>query len=98
METRDGIRQFRDRMRLNQSELADKLGIVQGNITKWESGKGTMSFSVAKKLLEMGATVEELFGIEYADMHGYVKPEPVPFDLFAAVRSVEARVAALENK
>jgi len=35
----------------------------------WEAGKGHSSYSVLKKLLELGATVEELFGIQYAKMH-----------------------------
>ncbi|MCL1967735.1 MAG: helix-turn-helix domain-containing protein [Fibromonadales bacterium] len=69
METKDGIKSFRDRLRLNQAELAEKLGIVQGNITAWESGRGTPSFQISKKLLELGITVEELFGVEYNEMH-----------------------------
>jgi len=69
VETKDGIKSFRDRLRLNQAELAEKLGIVQGNITAWESGRGTPSFQISKKLLELGITVEELFGVEYNEMH-----------------------------
>ena len=66
METKNGIKNFRERMSLNQAELAEKLGIIQQNISVWESGRGNPSFQVAKKLLEMGATVEEIFGINYS--------------------------------
>jgi len=69
VETKDGIKSFRDRLRFNQAELAEKLGIVQGNITAWESGRGTPSFQISKKLLELGITVEELFGVKYNEMH-----------------------------
>ncbi|MCL2282918.1 MAG: helix-turn-helix transcriptional regulator [Fibromonadales bacterium] len=65
MEAKNGIRNFRKRLQLNQVELAEKLGIGQQAISTWESDKGYPSFLVAKQMLEMGATVEELFGIPY---------------------------------
>jgi len=78
VETKDGIKSFRDRLRLNQAELAEKLGIVQGNITAWESGRGTPSFQISKKLLELGITVEELFGVEYEKIHNLEEQETSP--------------------
>lgn len=77
METKDGIRNFRERMRFNQAELAEKLGIIQQNVSVWESGKGFPSFQVAKKLLELGATVEEVFGIKYTSAN-----KIPPIDMF----------------
>ncbi|MDR2580078.1 MAG: helix-turn-helix domain-containing protein [Fibromonadaceae bacterium] len=69
METKDGIKKFRDKKRVNQTELADVLGINPGNVSTWEAGKGFPSFQIAKKLLEMDITVEELFGVEYEKKH-----------------------------
>jgi len=72
----NGFRSFRERIGLKtQSELAKKLGIKSANISEWEKGTGTPSFAQVKKLLEMGATVEELFGIPYAGQGG----QPVKF-------------------
>jgi transcriptional regulator with XRE-family HTH domain len=45
--------------------LAKALGINPANVSEWEGGNGFPSYQVIKKLLEMGATVEELFGISY---------------------------------
>jgi len=61
-----GIKEFRERLGIKtQAEFAKKLGVTQTNVSLWERGKGYPSFAQAKKLLEMGATVEELFGVSY---------------------------------
>jgi len=66
-----GIKEFRERLGIKtQAEFAKKLGVTQTNVSLWERGKGSPSFNQAKKLLEMGATVEELFGIPYAGQSG----------------------------
>ncbi|MDR0517292.1 MAG: helix-turn-helix domain-containing protein [Fibromonadaceae bacterium] len=72
METGEGIKSFRDRKRWKQADLAKELGIIQQNISIWEAGKGTPSFAMTKKLLELGITVEELFGVEYTEKHGLI--------------------------
>jgi len=60
------IRDFRERIGLKtQTELAKLLGIKAANISEWEKGTGSPSFAQAKKLFELGITVEELFGIKY---------------------------------
>jgi transcriptional regulator with XRE-family HTH domain len=70
METGEGIKKFRDRARYNtQTDLAKALEIKPGNVSLWEAGNGYPSFLVAKKLLELGITVEELFGVEYIERH-----------------------------
>jgi uncharacterized protein (TIGR02145 family) len=53
-------------MNFKQEDLAKELGVNQQNISLWEAGKGKPSYSVLKKLFEIGATVEELFSIEYS--------------------------------
>jgi len=66
MEAKNGIKAFRDRLGIkSQSELARILGVKPQNVSVWESGKGNPSFAQAKKMFEMGATAEELFGVAY---------------------------------
>jgi len=64
------IKTFRDRVGYKtQMALAKELGIGTANVSEWELGKGRPSYAILEKLLELGATVEELFGVEYANMH-----------------------------
>jgi DNA-binding XRE family transcriptional regulator len=82
METGEGIKKFRERLRFNtQTDLAKALGINPQNVSMWEAGKGFPSFQIAKELLKMGITVEELFGVEYngiqqLDKTGTITGEP----------------------
>jgi len=63
-----GLKSFRNRAGYStQMALAKELGIGTANVSEWELGRGYPSYLVIKKLLELGATVEELFGIEYAN-------------------------------
>jgi len=62
----NGFRDFRERIGVKtQTELAKTLGIKPSNVSEWEAGTGYPSYITMKKLFEMGATVEELFGIPY---------------------------------
>jgi DNA-binding XRE family transcriptional regulator/HAMP domain-containing protein len=96
VETKDGIKSFRDRLRLNQAELAEKLGIVQGNITAWESGRGTPSFQISKKLLKLGITVEELFGVRYNEMHYLAVWKVFPEGSGVATRTTQKKLNDFE--
>jgi len=58
------IKPFRERKRLTRNELANTLGAAQTTYYNWENGNREPPFSVIKKLFEMGATVEELFGVK----------------------------------
>jgi len=61
-----GIKKFRERLGIKtQAALAKMLEINQANVSEWEIGKGSPSYAVLKKLFEMGATVEEVFGVPY---------------------------------
>jgi len=72
LDTSLGIRKFRERARYNtQTDLANALGINPQNVSFWEAGKGFPSYKIAKKLLELGAKVEEIFAIDYENIHGY---------------------------
>jgi len=61
-----GLKSFRERVGFtSQTALAKFLNINPANVSGWESGNGYPSYQVIKKLLETGATVEELFNISY---------------------------------
>lgn len=58
------IKSFRMRKHLKQKDLAEALGVNPVTITNWENGHRDPPFWAVKKFLEMGATVEELFGVK----------------------------------
>lgn len=51
----------------NQQELAERLGITQGAVSAWGSGIRAPRYEDCKRLLEMGMTIEELFGAEISN-------------------------------
>ncbi|MCL1957109.1 MAG: helix-turn-helix domain-containing protein [Fibromonadales bacterium] len=62
-----GLKLFRERAGFaSQSALAKFLDINSANVSGWESGNGFPSYNILKRLFEMGATVEELFGVNYS--------------------------------
>jgi DNA-binding XRE family transcriptional regulator len=58
------IKQFRERKHLKQKDLADALGVNPVTVTNWENGHRDPPFWAVKRFFEMGATVEELFGVK----------------------------------
>ena len=60
-----GVKKFRERKNMLANQLAKALNVSNAVYSNWENGKRDPSFEVVQKLFEMGATVEELFGIEY---------------------------------
>jgi len=89
------FRAFRERIGIKtQSELAKKLGIDTANISNWENGKAYPSFLVTKQLLEMGASVEELFGIAYK---GVATPEVASEGVLDRIAALEAKLAMIEG-
>lgn len=72
------IKAFRERVGYKtQMALAKELGIGTANVSEWELGKGRPSYAILEKLLELGATVEELFGFEYNEKQRLVKAEAI---------------------
>ena len=98
MKAENGIKKFRERMRWNQAQLAERVDLLQSTVSSWEKGKNVPSYKIAKKLLELGATVEELFGLEYNKMHDLTKAEFTHDDLLREFRELKARMAVLEGK
>ena len=91
------IRAFRERLGFKtQTSLAENLGIKAANVSEWEKGSGYPSYTVLKKMLELGATVEELFGIEYEKIHNYEKKEEISSS--KRLHDIEKRLLALEGR
>jgi DNA-binding XRE family transcriptional regulator len=63
------LESFLQRSGYNQTTLAAVLNTSSQNVNRWNTGVGKPGFEICKKLLELGMTVEELFGVEYAKMH-----------------------------
>lgn len=49
----------------DHDELAQKLGIKKGTVDSWSSGSRNPTYEVCVKLLDLGMTVDELFGKAY---------------------------------
>ena len=62
-----GLKKFRERVGWKQNELAKRLGCKTTPVYHhWETGRNDPPFEVVQQLFELGATVEELFGIPYS--------------------------------
>ncbi len=60
------IQGFIDRVGIaDHAELAARLGTKKPTVDSWSSGARTPTFDMCVKLLELGMTVEELFGKPY---------------------------------
>ncbi|MDR2593792.1 MAG: helix-turn-helix transcriptional regulator [Fibromonadaceae bacterium] len=64
-----GLKIFRKRLGLSQDEIAEKLDCVKTTYQSWENGRREPPVEIIRKLLILGAKVEELFGIEYNEIH-----------------------------
>jgi len=94
----NGIKRFRERMHIKtQGALADLLGVKQTTVSVWEINKGTPTTETMRKLLEMGATVEELFDIDYNEKHNLVKIEASPGGSIDIIQHILNRLEKLEG-
>ena len=69
MENRTGqfISERRKAIGLTQKELAERLGVTNKAVSKWETGGGMPDVSMLKKLSEiLEVSVDELLAGEYA--------------------------------
>lgn len=62
------IKSYLDRLGISQKELAQNLGVSSPTISSWAKGKKP-SFEVVKKMIELGFTLNELFGPETANIY-----------------------------
>ena len=60
------VQGFIDRVGIaDHFELAAKVGVKKSTVDSWSSGSRTPTYEVCQKLLDLGMTVEELFGKPY---------------------------------
>ena len=52
------VTSIREKLRLNQSQLAQRLGVTKGAVSQWESGANAPSVSVAYMLRALEAEIE----------------------------------------
>lgn len=89
----NGIRYFRKKNHLTQSELADMLGVTQTSVSQWEGGRNYPDIKMAKRLATMfDATLDQILGME--DM----SEKPLVDALSSSVISEERRMAVDENE
>lgn len=55
---------FLQRKNMTQAELSKALDTTPGNVNRWAKREGVPSYELCRKLLLMGMTTKELFGIE----------------------------------
>ena len=77
MAIQDGIRIFRKRKGFDlQADLAKAAGCSVATISSIERGERKPSYELSVKLLELGATTEELFGIDCRGSCPHAEKEP----------------------
>ena len=60
------IKEFMRRVGIaSREELADRLGVKKETVDSWATGERNPTLAKAKEILELGMTVEELFGKPY---------------------------------
>ncbi|MDD6387507.1 MAG: helix-turn-helix transcriptional regulator [Bacilli bacterium] len=66
------ILELRKEKNMAQQELADKIGVTDKAISKWENGRGMPDLSLMKPLCkELGITINELISGERIDKKEY---------------------------
>lgn len=55
---------FLGRRKMTQKELSALLGIAPQNVSRWAKGDGVHSYDVCSRLLRLGMTTREIFGID----------------------------------
>ena len=61
MSVGSNIKQLRLKKDMTQQELADRLGLTQNNVTRWERDGATPNVIMAKQIANiLGCTIEDL--------------------------------------
>ena len=73
------ILELRKEKNMTQQELADKIGVTDRAISKWENGRGMPDLSLMKPLCqELGISINELISGEKIDKKEYSIKEKAP--------------------
>lgn len=81
MEVTMNVKKFMDSIGLNQQQLADELDTCNQNVNRWVKNKGTPSYEMCQKLLSIGMLVEDLFDVNYNEIHHLVKEDREPTEI-----------------
>jgi transcriptional regulator with XRE-family HTH domain len=88
------VKKFRKKRDWSQEKLAEKLGVDQGSISNWESGRFPQDFfNSVKYFLENEATVEDVFGIPYKIEN--VPPADLKFSIDEAAEIVRVGMSKI---
>lgn len=78
------VNSLKNELKMDVSDIAKLAEISENGIYKWSWDKfknGTRpSYNAIVRLLQKGATVETLFGVNYAEIHNYVPKLPLEPD------------------
>ena len=70
------LRVFRERDKISQIELAERVGVAQNTICQWENGARRPNIDMLIRLTEIfGCTADELLGIDRRKPAEEEKPE-----------------------
>lgn len=76
------IKEFINRVGIkSQEDLARRLGVGKGTVSMWAKGKRYPTHQTEAELLEMGMTIEELFGKAYPSTVRDLKPRSEMLDI-----------------
>lgn len=64
MEQKIDLISFLSRKKMSQADLSKALETTPANVNRWAKGDGAPGYELCVKLLQMGMTTKELFGIE----------------------------------
>ena len=88
------ILELRKKQNLTQKELAEKLGVTDRAVSKWENGRGMPDVSLMKPLCDiLGITVSELLGGERIDKQDYREKSEFRF-----LNTIEVKEKTIQKK
>lgn len=85
------------RRKITQADLSRSLDTTPGNVSRWVKGEGVPSYELCRKLLQMGMTVEELFGLEYAKIQESAGVDPLIIDLVNSPQFADSMKKAMQD-
>lgn len=77
----NNIKQLRQRKKLTQEKLAEKLGVSYQAVSKWENNANTPDISLLPQIANLfGVSIDTLFSdniMDYSDIQSYMKDDDV---------------------
>lgn len=73
--------EFLKEIGMSQTQLASELDVTPSSVNLWVNGKGNPSFNCCRQLFLMGMSVEDLFDVNYNEIHHLVKEDREPTEI-----------------